>query len=38
MFAQADTDVEDEPAAALYTKLGVREDVLRFDIPAGVGE
>ena len=25
-------DREDEPAIALYTKLGVREDVLHFDI------
>jgi aminoglycoside 3-N-acetyltransferase I len=32
IFVQADTDVEDEPAIALYTKLGVREDVLHFDI------
>jgi aminoglycoside 3-N-acetyltransferase I len=35
MFVQADTGVEDEPAIALYTKLGVREDVLHFDIPVG---
>ena len=32
IFVQA--DLEDEPAIALYTKLGVREDVLHFDIPA----
>lgn len=32
IFVQADTGVEDEPAIALYTKLGVREDVLHFDI------
>lgn len=32
MYVQADTGVEDEPAIALYTKLGVREDVLHFDI------
>jgi aminoglycoside 3-N-acetyltransferase I len=32
IFVQADTDVDDEPAIALYTKLGVREDVLHFDI------
>jgi len=25
-------DIGDEPAIALYTKLGVREDVLHFDI------
>jgi aminoglycoside 3-N-acetyltransferase I len=31
-FVQA--DLEDEPAIALYTKLGIREDVLHFDIPA----
>lgn len=30
IFVQA--DYEDEPAIALYTKLGVREDVLHFDI------
>lgn len=33
IFVQADTAIEDEPAIALYTKLGVREDVLHFDIP-----
>ena len=32
IFFQADRGVEDEPAIALYTKLGVREDVLHFDI------
>ncbi len=30
IFVQADLD--DDPAIALYTKLGVREDVLHFDI------
>jgi aminoglycoside 3-N-acetyltransferase I len=30
IFVQA--DLEDAPAIALYTKLGVREDVLHFDI------
>ncbi len=30
VFVQADLD--DDPAIALYTKLGVREDVLHFDI------
>ncbi|KAM3115154.1 AAC(3)-I family aminoglycoside N-acetyltransferase [Phormidesmis sp. 146-33] len=30
IFVQA--DVEDAPAIALYTKLGVREEVLHFDI------
>ena len=29
------TDLEDEPAISLYTKLGVREDVLHFDIQPG---
>ncbi len=32
IFVQADTGIEDEPAIALYTKLGEREDVLHFDI------
>jgi aminoglycoside 3-N-acetyltransferase I len=32
IFVQADTAVGDEPAIALYTALGVREDVLQFDI------
>jgi aminoglycoside 3-N-acetyltransferase I len=32
IFVQADTAAEDGPAIALYTKLGVREDVLHFDI------
>lgn len=31
IFVQA--DLQDAPAIALYTKLGVREDVLHFDIP-----
>jgi aminoglycoside 3-N-acetyltransferase I len=31
VFVQA--DYGDEPAIALYTKLGVREDVMHFDIP-----
>ena len=31
MFVQA--DLQDDPAIALYTKLGTREDVLHFDIP-----
>jgi aminoglycoside 3-N-acetyltransferase I len=31
IFVQADHG--DEAAIALYTKLGVREDVLHFDIP-----
>jgi len=33
IFVQADTGIEDEPAIALYAKLGTREDVLHFDIP-----
>jgi aminoglycoside 3-N-acetyltransferase I len=32
IFVQADTGIEDEPAIALYTKMGIREDVLHFDI------
>lgn len=32
IFVQADTSIEDEPAIALYTKFGKREDVLHFDI------
>ncbi|EDX85430.1 acetyltransferase, GNAT family [Synechococcus sp. PCC 7335] len=32
IFVQADTSVEDEPAIALYTKLGTKEEVLHFDI------
>ena len=31
IFVQADPP--DDPAIALYSKLGVREDVLHFDIP-----
>ena len=33
VFVQA--DLADAPAIALYTKLGVREDVLHFDIAPG---
>lgn len=33
IFVQADHG--DEPAIALYTKLGIREDVLHFDITPG---
>lgn len=33
IFVQA--DLGDEPAIALYTKLGTREDVLHFDINVG---
>ncbi len=32
IFVQADTGIEDEPAIALYSKLGNRESVLHFDI------
>lgn len=32
IFVQADTAIEDEPAIALYSKLGKREEVLHFDI------
>lgn len=35
IFVQADPG--DDPAIALYTKLGVREDVLHFDIPPASG-
>lgn len=35
IFVQADR--EDGPAIALYTKLGVREDVLHFDIAVSDG-
>ena len=38
IFVQADTGVEDEPAVALYTKLGAREDVLHFDIAVEGGD
>ncbi|WLQ15683.1 AAC(3)-I family aminoglycoside N-acetyltransferase [Hahella aquimaris] len=31
IYVQA--DYGDEPAIALYTKLGIREDVMHFDIP-----
>ena len=34
IYVQADRG--DDPAIALYTKLGTREDVLHFDIPASV--
>lgn len=37
IFVQADTGVEDEPAIALYSKLGKREEVLHFDIPVRAG-
>jgi aminoglycoside 3-N-acetyltransferase I len=32
IFVQADTNAEDLPARALYSKLGKGEDVLHFDI------
>jgi len=31
VYVQA--DYVDEPAVALYTKLGIREEVLHFDLP-----
>lgn len=37
IFVQADTSIEDEPAIALYTKLGKRKDVLHFDIAVDGG-
>lgn len=36
IFVQADH--VDAPAVALYTKLGIREDVLHFDIPVSPGK
>lgn len=33
IYVQADTGEDDAPAIALYEKLGVREEVLHFDIP-----
>jgi aminoglycoside 3-N-acetyltransferase I len=36
IFVQA--DIGDEPAIALYTKLGVRENVLHFDIAVAVSD
>lgn len=38
VFVQADTGVEDQPAIALYTKLGMREEVLHFDISVELGD
>lgn len=35
IFVQADTAAEDQAAIALYSKLGIREEVLHFDIPLG---
>ena len=32
IFVQADSGIEDQPAIALYSRLGTREDVLHFDI------
>ena len=32
LFGQADTGVEDQPAIALYSRLGTRSEVLHFDI------
>lgn len=37
IFVQADTAAEDQPAIALYSKLGTREEVLHFDIPVPTG-
>ena len=36
IFVQA--DLGDEPAIGLYTKLGIREDVLHFDIEPSRGD
>lgn len=38
IFVQADTGVEDEPAIALYSRMGSRENVLHFDIPVEDGD
>jgi aminoglycoside 3-N-acetyltransferase I len=35
IFVQA--DIGDDPAIALYTKLGTREEVLHFDIAVAIG-
>ena len=35
IYVQADTGIEDEPAIALYSQLGKREEVLHFDIAVG---
>lgn len=37
IFVQADTAEEDEAAIALYSRLGIREKVLHFDIPIRTG-
>lgn len=37
IFVQADTGEADAPAIALYTKLGIREEVFHFDIAVGDG-
>jgi aminoglycoside 3-N-acetyltransferase I len=37
LFVQADTGIEDEPAIALYSRMGKREKVLHFDIPVQEG-
>ena len=36
-FEDAETYAAEPPAIALYEKLGVREEVLHFDIPVGRG-
>lgn len=33
IFVQADTEPEDQPALALYTRLGKKAHVVHFDIP-----
>jgi len=37
VIVQADTGIEDQPAIALYSKLGKREQVLHFDIAVETG-
>lgn len=38
IYVQADTGEDDAPAIALYEKLGVREEVLHFDIPVAASQ
>lgn len=38
IFVQSDTSVEDKPAIELYSKIGLREEVLHFDIPVESGD
>ena len=38
IFVQADRDLEDEPALALYARLGTPAEVLHFDLPVQAGD